>query len=208
MKTQTVIFDFDGTIADSLETVITIYRELTGDDRPLTRVEIDELRKLPVNKLIKAVGVPLWRVPALLTRGRRLMHGHLKDVTIFPGLPEVIKQLHDSGVVLHIVSSNSKANVEEFLSRHDMRQYFSEIHGSIGLFQKTKTLKSIMLRYRLDPKATWYVGDEARDVTASRKAGIAVVSVTWGYQHRDLLEKMNAQHLADTPQQLLETVSS
>lgn len=207
MKTRTVIFDFDGTIADSLETVITIYRELTGDSRPLTQSEIDELRKLPVNKLIKAVGVPLWRVPALLTRGRRLMHGHLKDVVVFPGLPEVIKHLHDNGVVLHIVSSNSKSNVEEFLARHDMRQYFSEIHGSIGLFQKAKTLKSIVLRYGLVAADTWYVGDEARDVTSSHKAGLRVVSVTWGYQHRDLLTKMRADALADTPAELLEIVS-
>lgn len=204
---KTIIFDFDGTIADSLEVIIALYRELTGDDREPTKEEVDELRKLPIAKLVKELGIPLWRVPGMVSKGRKLMHEHLKDLKTFEGLPEILSQLHAQGYTLHIVSTNSRGNVEAFLDKHGMREYFDEIHGSVGLFAKAKTLRIIVKRFSLKSHETWYVGDEARDVMASHKAGLRVASVTWGYQHRELLEKMHPDGLADTPEQLFNLVT-
>lgn len=202
---KTIIFDFDGTIADSFQLVVAIYTELTG--RVLTEQQVEEFRKMPTAVLIKKLGVPLWRAPGMIAKGQKIMRAHLGDLKTFKELPEIIARLHHAGYTLHIVSTNSRGNVEEFLDHHGMRAYFSEIHGGVGLFAKAKTLRSIVKRYNIDPAETWYVGDEIRDVIASHKAKLRVASVTWGYQHRELLEGVFPEGLADTPEQLFELVT-
>lgn len=201
---KTIIFDFDGTIADSLELVIEIYRQLTGDTRPLTGEERDTLRKLPAQKVMKSLGVPMWRAPFLLGKGRKIMHSRVSEVEVFSGLPEVLKTLQERGYAMRIVTSNSENNVRVFLQKYNLESYFTSITGNIGLFSKAKVLKQIMKREKLDATQTFYVGDEARDIAASKKAGLPIVSVTWGYNDVSLLEKLQPYALAKKPSDLLE----
>lgn len=204
---KTVIFDFDGTIADSLEVAISIYRELTGDDRKMSPEEIEELRKLPLIKVVQSIGVPIWKVPLLLRKGRKVMHGRLGEIQVFEGLPAVCERLHKEGYSLKIVSSNSVENVQTFLKKHNMEGYFSEIHGSVGLFTKARVLKKIMKKEKLHPCTVCYVGDEARDIVASKKAGIQIVSVAWGYNDESLLRDMQPYAIARTPHELYDVLS-
>ena len=205
---RTVIFDFDGTIADTLDMVVDIYRELTGDERHVSKAEIDELRKLPLLQLVKAVDVPLIKVPTLLTKGRKIMKQRVADARVFTGMPKVLKTLVSKGYILHIVSSNSQENVQAFLDNHKLTQYFVEVHGSVGLFSKAKVLKAIATRSHVSTRDAWYVGDEARDIHAAKKAGIRIAAVTWGYQHVALIEKLEPTAVAHTPEQLLEIVTN
>ena len=48
-----------------------------------------------------------------------------------------------------------------------------------------------------------YVGDEARDMEAARRAGVHSVGVTWGFNNRSALEKANPEKLVDKPKDLL-----
>lgn len=204
---KTIIFDFDGTIADSLEVSISIYRDLTNDTRVLTVDEIEELRKLPLHKVVKAIGVPLWKVPLLVRKGRKIMHGRLNEIKVFDDLPHVFARLKEDGYDLRIVSSNSVENVQTFLKKHDLDTYFSDIHGSIGLFDKARVLRNIIRKDRLQCNMTYYVGDEARDIVASRKAGIRIVSVAWGYNHETLLRDLQPYAIARTPHELYDVLS-
>lgn len=205
---KTIIFDFDGTIADSLEVAISIYRELTGDTRKMSFEEIDELRRLPLIKVVRTIGVPLWKVPLLLRRGRKVMHSRLNEIPVFEELPAVCERLHKEGYSLKIVSSNSVENVQTFLKKHAMDGYFSEIHGSVGLFNKAQVLKKIIKKEKLQPCTVYYVGDEARDIVASKRAGIRIVSVAWGYNHESLLREMQPYAIARTPHELYDVLSS
>lgn len=111
-----VLFDFDGTIADSLQLVVDIYRDLLHDDRELTPQELDMLRKLSAQRVAKELGVSLWRAPLLLRRGRKIMHSRITEVEPFADMPETIAALHARGHVLQVVSSNSVENVRAFLA--------------------------------------------------------------------------------------------
>lgn len=202
-----IIFDFDGTIADSLELVIDIFKKLTGETKTLTKDEFDALRRLPAQKVMKALGVPVWRAPFLVRKGRSSMHTRLDEIEIFSSLPDVLKTLHGRGHTLRIVTSNSPTNVHDFLEKHGVREYFTDIHGDVGLFSKAKVLKSIVKQEHLSQGEVYYVGDEARDIVASKKAGLKIVSVSWGYNHGDLLRDMEPYALVDKPTDLLEIFS-
>lgn len=201
-----VLFDFDGTIADSLQLVVDIYRDLLHDDRELTPQELDMLRKLSAQRVAKELGVSLWRAPLLLRRGRKIMHSRITEVEPFADMPETIAALHARGHVLQVVSSNSVENVRDFLERNNMAEYFQEIHGSVGLFSKARSLRRIVRVHKFDPAQTFYIGDEARDVVAAKKARIRVIAVSWGYNHRELLESLAPDTIADKPDDLLELI--
>lgn len=204
---KTIIFDFDGTIADSLELTTSIYRDLTGDRRKMTEEEIEHLRKMPLHKVAAEIGVPFWKIPFLLRKGRKVMKSRLKEVRPFEELPEVCARLYSEGYCLKIVSSNSKENVVSFLKRYKMDSYFTEIHGSVGLFSKSRKLKSVMRKEKLHPYCVWYVGDEARDIVASKKAGVQIVSVAWGYNHESLLRDLQPYAIVRTPHELYDVLS-
>ncbi len=204
---KTIIFDFDGTIADSLGLVIEIYRELTNDTRKFTEEEYEEFRKLSARQVARAIGVSWWRVPLLLRKGRKIMRQRLGEVEVFDGLPEVIKELHGEGYNLQIVSSNSASNVRKFLKTHKLDEYFSSIRGDVGLFGKAKVLKQIIKKGNLNKNDTYYIGDEARDIVAAKKAGVKMVAVEWGYNHKNLLEMLLPYAMADSPKMLLKILS-
>lgn len=204
---KTIIFDFDGTIADSLEVTIGIYRDLTNDRRVLTADEVEELRKLPLLKVASAIGVPLWKVPFLVRKGRKIMHSRLGDIKVFDDLPHVFEKLKADGYDLRIVSSNSIENVQTFLKKHDLDAYFTDIHGSVGLFSKARVLRKIIKKDKLQCNMTYYIGDEARDIIASRKAGIRIISVAWGYNHESLLRDLQPYAIARTPHELYDILS-
>jgi len=153
--------------------------------------------------VMKALGVPMWRAPLLVRRGRAAMHNRLNEVGVFAGLPGVLKELHERGYSLRIVTSNSDGNVHDFLERHGMRAYFSDIHGGVGLFDKAKVLRKMVKHAAAAQDKVFYVGDEARDIAASKKAGLPIVAVSWGYNHGDLLKDMHPYAVADKPADLL-----
>lgn len=199
-----LVFDFDGTLADSLPMTIAIYRQLTGDKDEWSDADVEAMRKMTLLQLARKLGVSLWRAPFLVRRGRKIMHARMQEITSFSGMTESIQSLHERGYAMHIVTSNSTENVNEFLRQHNLKEYFDEIHGGVWLLSKARVLKKMRRKFK-HAQDVYYIGDEARDVAASKKARTKIVSVTWGYNHKDLLKQLQPDYLVDEPTDLLKT---
>lgn len=202
-KQQAVIFDFDGTIADSLMLVITIFRELTGWQGGRTPEEISRLRRLPLSKVIKEVHIPLYQVPSLLVRGRKMMAHRITEVPLVEGMTEVIKTLHEQDYRLLVMSSNSTQNVERFLRFHGLNKYFSGVYGGVGLLNKASSLRRITRQNHIDRALCVYVGDEHRDIEAAHKVPVRCIAVSWGYNDPALLRAHKPFALAQHPSEIL-----
>jgi phosphoglycolate phosphatase len=200
----TIIFDFDGTIADSFEMVVGIVQELSGHPRSLSPDEVERLRGMSLVHVGEELHFRPWEVPFLLMRGRRRMTRRLMHVAVHQGLPAVIRRLHADGHQLFIVSSNSQKNIRLFLRHHHLSKEFTGLYGGVGLLGKGRMLRKVLRRNRLDSQDTWFVGDEVRDVTAAQAVGIPVVAVTWGFNNATILSKHHPTHLIETPEQLLD----
>jgi phosphoglycolate phosphatase len=202
-----VIFDFDGTLADTLHVAVEVFRKLAPPERDTGDKEIERLRGLSATKVIKELGIPWWRLPRLLYEGRKEMTSHIEQVETFPGMRNVLQTLHDRGHKLFVLSSNSTKNISVFLKHTKLDKYFDGFWGDQGIFAKSAAIKKIVRKQQLDSKDCYYVGDEVRDIEAARKAGIRPISVTWGYNNRKALEAAKAQVLVDRPEDLL-TIST
>lgn len=201
-KPKTIIFDFDGTIADSFETAVSIVHDMIRPDRPVTPKEIADLRRMNLIDVAKREHIAIWRMPFMLMRGRRLMSKRLSEVKLFTGMDQVIKQLHQKGYRLLIMSSNSPANIKKFLHSYKLDKYFIKIYGGAGLFGKSRLLRRILRLNRLSSKECVYIGDEIRDVEASKEVGMPCISVGWGYNASSVLRKHQLLGVAQKPEEL------
>lgn len=196
-----IIFDFDGTVADTLPHIISIGQQVLGVT--IAPEEIEELRNTPAKKIIKRFKVPIYKIPRMLVEGRRQFTKHIKEVEPVDGLIPVIKELHKKGYHIQIISSNSVANIQQFLEQHKLRRYFTQIHGSVGLFSKAQAIKKVLKMQKLNPDECVYIGDEVRDIEAAHKVGIRIISVTTGLNGEKILKETKPDFLAKKPKDIV-----
>lgn len=197
----TIIFDLDGTLADSIPLLIEIVNDLGVVDRKLTRDDYEKAKNLTVKEILKELGVPLWRAPGLLVKGRASLTKRIHEVPFFEGMDKTVRDLSRRHH-LFVMSSNSLENVQKFLENHKIENVFQEIHGGVGIFSKAKMLRKIVKERGLDPAKTYYVGDEIRDVEAAKKAGLKSVAVTWGFNGEKILRKHAPDFIVKIPGKL------
>ncbi len=204
---KALIFDFDGTIADTLHVAIDAFRRLASDKHATDDQEIERLRGMSARAVIKALGIPWWRLPSLLYEGRKAVTQQIDTIGTYPGMPQALRQLHQQGHRLFILSSNSTKNISTFLHNNKLEKYFDSFRGDQGIFAKSAALKKLIRKNNLRPQDCWYIGDEARDVDAARHAGVPCISVSWGYNNHQALQAAKAQTIVDWPKDLLGVIA-
>lgn len=192
---KTVIFDFDGTLADSFTMCLEIAYELTDNKSLTDQDKVEELKKGSLADVAKELGVAKHRWPLLIVRGRKIMSGKLDELNAFSGIEKALTDLKKDGFKLYIMSTNSEDNISSFLKRHNLNGYIEEIYGGVGLLGKAGKLKRIIKQNKLRAKDVIYVGDEVRDIEAAKKAGIGVVAVGWGFNDVNRLAEDNPDAL-------------
>jgi len=190
MKYRLVIFDSDGTLADTLPWMRTRMNELAARHgfRKIGPEDYEKYQDLHGAELLRVLRLPLWKLPRVVSDMRRLMAEHVGELKLFAGMDAVLRQLHDGGVVLALVSSNSDCNVRRILGPANAA-LFAHFACGASIFGKAHKIRSVIRASGFDRPEALYIGDEIRDAHAARAAGIGFGAVAWG-QHR--LETLRA----------------
>jgi len=202
-----MIFDFDGTIADTFHSAVAVLNQLADEFgyRAAGPEEIAELTSLGLRELIDRVGLSWHRVPALAVRVRQEMSRKMHLIAPCPGVVDALTALRARGVRVGILTSNNRDNVDKFLgTQPELR--FDFISAGSGLFSKERRLKRLLATQRLAREETCYVGDEVRDIEAARAVGMRAVAVTWGFSSAQLLAASSPDHLIADPSELFALV--
>lgn len=186
-KAKTIIFDFDGTLADTLPLVMDVNCQI-AQVPSVSEEEMTALRRLPVLRIAQHLGIASVRTRLkMLFRTRPMMTPRMREVETFPGVIETIKKLHAGGIELIILSSNYSRNVHIFLENHGIEKYFSEVRNC-NVFYKAYALRRLVHARKLDKRHCYYVGNEQLDIRAAKKSGLVAVAVGWsGSDERALL---------------------
>ncbi len=197
-----VIFDFDGTVADSFSESLLAYNRIAPRLRLRTveGAEIPGLRRMGAGQLMQALGIPMWKLPRLMIAVRADLHDHFHAVRPFPGIAEAIRSLHDAGCHLAIVTSNSEENVRNFLIRHGIQEFDIVVAGA-SIFGKATRLRRLIKAERAQQEISVYIGDTVPDIRAARVAGVAAVAVAWGFSDPAPLS-------AEAPEALVDSTST
>ncbi len=183
MRYQLIIFDFDGTLADSFPFFLRTLNELAATHRfrRIEPTEVEGLRGRDARYLMRHVGLPAWRMPFVARDFIGRMARQIDRIELFAGVPELLAQLASQGVQVAIVSSNSADNVRRVLgpAAAGVQHYAC----GAGVFGKARKFRQVLRRSGVAAAQTLCVGDEPRDVEAAHAVGATGGVVTWGYTH-------------------------
>lgn len=200
---KVVIFDFDGTLADSASVVRSIYADLAKDKGwpKLTDAAYKQLRRGTIQQAIKWVGIRPWQMPGLLREGRNLFKKHSSEIKLFSGIDEVVKNLASEGWELYVLSSNVETTVHQVLKDNGISRNM-QILRRPPLFGKHKSINKLVEQKAYDQAHVWMIGDELRDIEAANKSGVNSIAVSWGLQDESLLKKAKPTFLAKYPRDI------
>jgi phosphoglycolate phosphatase len=211
VKYPAVIFDLDGTLADTLKDLadatnwalaqfnlpphpLESYRYLVGEGRTqLCRRALPQDRQELTDELAR-----------LMTE----YYGqHCFDYSRpYPGIPDLLKKLTARGIRLTVLSNKPQPFVEL-----TMKKLFGEFHFDIILGDKPDMPRKpdpagailIAQHLGLAPEIIAYVGDTSIDMQTANRAGMPAIGVSWGFRDREELIEHGAKFIVDTPEELL-----
>jgi phosphoglycolate phosphatase len=204
-----VVFDFDGTLVDSLHVVIEVYNRLAGEykSNQIEQKDIAYLKGLSIMERAKYLDFKLYKLPLLALDIYKLYKHSIKDLNLFAGVKELLEELNACEFQLAIVSTNAERNIRECLERNQI-DFISEIICSNNMFGKNEDIKRFMKAHDLEDSEVIYVGDEARDIIAGKKSGVNVIWVSWGFDHIDNAKKEDPNYIVNEPHEILSICQS
>ena len=207
MAFRLVVWDFDGTLADSRGVGLAIFNSLAAElgHRPVT--DSEAVRGLTSREFMREHRVTFWRLPRLVRRFQAAAAARAEEVAIFPGISEVLLGLQSRGARLGVLSSNREDTIRRCLRAANMEGPFGFVISCPRLFGKGRALRRILRAEGVDSAEAVYVGDEVRDIEAARSVGVTAVAATWGFQSEGILRASNPDHIITEPRQLLDLIS-
>jgi phosphoglycolate phosphatase len=206
-KPITMIFDFDGTIADTLFVYFDLLN-LLADRFNFARFDINNIdyyRGLSSHQIFSMVNIAKYKLPFVVLEARNILKKEINKIKPIEGMKDVVEEMKRLNLQTGIITSNSVKNVNSFLKQSDFPD-FDFVFSSLRIWQKSAVLKKVIAHHKLDPSKVFYIGDETRDIEAAKKAGIKSIAVTWGYNTKAILDNSNPDFLCESTDALKETI--
>ncbi|MBX9579876.1 MAG: HAD-IA family hydrolase [Gemmataceae bacterium] len=198
-----LVWDFDGTLADSMPAGLGIYNRLAPElgIRPIA--DPAAARGMTTRQFLRHHRIRFWRLPRLVRRFQAAAAADADKLRLFPGLPEVLADLRGRGVRHGILSSNSEGNIRRCLAANGVEGLFDFVVGCPKLFGKGRALRRLLRAEGIDRRQVLYVGDEVRDLEGARRAGVSAAAVTWGFHAEHVLRAAGPEYVVTDPRGLL-----
>jgi phosphoglycolate phosphatase len=209
MTYRLALFDFDGTLADSFPFFLSVFNTI-ADRHAFRRIDVtraNELRHLGVRQMMDHVGMPAWKLPLASRTFMAMMQDSAHAISLFDGIADALRHLHDQGVLLAVVSSNSESNVRAVLGP-ELAALVARFDCGMSVFGKASRIRAVLKACGVAPADALYIGDQATDAECARKAGVAFGAVHWGYATIEALRKQDCATEFVTPADLRRIASA
>ena len=209
MRDSILVFDFDGTIADTHRYLCDISNRICREFKyhAIRPQDAIYLKDKSSHEVIQYLKVPFMKIPAIIARGKQEYSKEIHSIQLSDGLKDVLWELKNHGVRMGILSSNSFENVMQVIKNHSL-DVFEFIHTTSRVWGKNISLAGLIQQKNLEKGKVVYIGDELRDIVAARKLGVKVAAVAWGYNSPESLSKQRPDFLLQRPAELLTFMST
>ncbi|HEY9779621.1 MAG TPA: HAD-IA family hydrolase [Leptolyngbyaceae cyanobacterium] len=210
MTIKIIFFDFDGTIADTFNTLVGITNQLAVNFgyKPLGEEELAQIKNLSSRQIIKYSGISIFKFPLLLAKIKSELREEIYNVKAFPEIESALLELKNQVGKIVILSSNSKENILAFLETNNLQNSFDFIYTEAALFSKSKVINRILKQENIKPEESIYVGDETRDIDAAKRSRVKAIAVSWGFNSQQILAEHNPDFLVHKPKELIDIIKN
>ena len=181
MKFEAVIFDLDGTVADTLPLCIAAFKQSV---EPMLGKEISE-EEIIATFGPSEEGTIRKLIPMYEDAGVKAYLHHYKDLHYmcphpFPGIKELLQALAVKGVQLAMVTGKGTHSAQLSLNQFGLTQYFKILEtGSPDGPNKVNGIRSALNRMQVVPGNALYVGDAPSDIRYCKEVGIPIAAAAW-----------------------------
>jgi phosphoglycolate phosphatase len=210
MAAKVILFDFDGTIADTYQAIADIADRLSSEFgyKPLDSEELLFLKNLSSREVIERTEISLFKIPFLVKRVQKELSKEIADLPLIPEIDRVLFELKKEGHTLGIITSNLQENVEIFLKKNNLNYLFDFIYSGTSIFGKHRVIDRVIRQHKFSRDRVIYVGDETRDIRSAKKSNIGIIAVGWGFNSPYILSEYQPDVLVSTPDELLKYINS
>ncbi|HUO21538.1 MAG TPA: HAD hydrolase-like protein [Caulobacteraceae bacterium] len=206
MRYRLVIFDFDGTLADSFPWVIGMMNDV-ADKFAFRRVrdgELEALRLCDAREIMRRLGVKRWKLPMIARYVRARMAAEVDQIPLFPGAGQMLADLAAAGVKMAVVSANGEDTIRKVLGPD--AALIDGFAAGVSLFGKRSKLVKMAKLTGVERSQAIVIGDELRDLDAARAAGMAFGAVSWGATRASAHAERGADFIFEQMDQIKDAV--
>lgn len=209
-----IIFDLDGTIADTLKSIAVsanrVLKECGLEPRPIDEYRYyagdgaDTLIRRSLSAAGDLDGVNFNR--AYKKYGEIFEKDCTFEVKVFDGMMEALKQIKGKGIKLGVLTNKPHDRAVTVVGVLFGNEIFDIVIGQQeGLAKKPDPTGAILMAEKLgiDPRDCMYVGDTDVDMETGKRAGMYTVGVLWGFREKQELLDHKADVLIERPGELL-----
>jgi len=209
---QTVLFDLDGTLIDSVDLIVDSYHHAYSVHGlpPRSRDEILAGLGTPLRIVFGNITDDAAQIDAWIAtyRAYNLTH-HDVRVHAYPGTVEMVRQLKSDGLRLGLVTSKNRIGAARGLALVGLADTMEVIVGADDVTHPkphSEPVEQALARLGTPADTCLFVGDSHHDIHSGRGAGAWTAGVTWGPFNRAHLEMVVPDYYCDTPEDLLSIV--
>ena len=201
------IFDFDGTLADSLDWFRASFQETIArfDLAPVSPEELEGMRGLSAREIMARLKVSMWQLPVIVSDMRKRKLAAASETSLFAGIPAMLADLQRVGIKTAIVSSDSEASVRQVLG--PATSQITRFDCGAALFGKHWKFRRVARKLGAKLSETICIGDEIRDIEAAKAAGMDSGAVAWGYALPSALQAAGATYLFNSVEEMMQQLT-
>lgn len=213
-----VIFDLDGTLADTMDDL------MTAINRMLVRLGYEERTKAELIRFInrgtryfvkKSLPEEVQNVDFIIDSGIQAYKEeyekcYLEKTYAYDGIKEALEGLKERNLKIAVLSNKPDKFVKDICDKLFGKKFFKVTMGQTSLPTKPDPTSALLIAKNLGAKANKciFVGDSDVDANTAQNADMEFVGVSWGYRSEAVLREAGAEYIVEDTEGLINTIDS
>jgi len=197
-----LVFDWDGTLVDSIERIITSLQHASRQaaDIHINETQARDVIGLSLNQAISKLH-PELDAQLHATKLKKIadvyrqhyLYENTVPAPLFTGTKELLGELRENGFTLAISTGKSRAGLEQSIEEHQVADYFATTRCASESKSKPhpEMLHEILDELKFTATQTLMIGDSVHDLKMANNANVKSIGVTYGVHDETILEKFN-----------------
>ena len=193
MKSEFILFDFDGVITSTFHMCLDIIRQANPNEteESLKQRFVANTSNHEITSLVTAAGIDFFSEYS----------DKILDQPLVSGLTDVLEFISENFTTI-IVSSTTSPPIKKYLEHHNLTKHFSALFCNDIPTDKSEKFKIIIQHYKIKNSECVFITDTLGDIKEAHKVKIPSVGVTWGYHDETMIRSGNPVATIDYPTQL------